>query len=65
MLTSMQTVFVTDARLAEGQILHKKQTVNKGISLKFRAATQITVSADDDYNVNDSFQLNSVPANSK
>jgi hypothetical protein len=34
MSVSLQMVLVADAHLAEGQILHKKPTVNKGKSIK-------------------------------
>jgi hypothetical protein len=37
----LQTVFVADAHLAEGQLLHKEPTLNKGKSLKFRIGMQM------------------------
>jgi hypothetical protein len=43
---TLHTVFLTDAHLAEGQVLREEPTVNRGKSLKFRVETRMpTVSS--------------------
>jgi hypothetical protein len=39
--TSLQTTLAADAHLAERQLLHEEQTLNKAKSLIYRAGTQI------------------------
>jgi hypothetical protein len=40
--TSLQTTLAADAHLAEGQFLHKEQTLNNAKSLIYRAGTTTT-----------------------
>jgi hypothetical protein len=42
MSTSLQTTLAADAHLAEGQLLHEKQTLNKEKPLMYRAGTPRT-----------------------
>jgi hypothetical protein len=52
MSVSLQTIFLADAHLADGQVLHEESTANKGKALKFRAGTRMsTVSSKEEQNL--------------